>query len=85
MRAASKFLAVVAVLLGAGAANAQVGEERTIVLDPAPVQGVRALYDQPNPDNDYAHINGFASLTVLQGPAGDAFWTAGLPPASKPH
>ncbi len=56
------------------------GEEpalRTVVLDPAPVQGLRGLYDAVNPDNQYEHINGFASLTVLQGPAGDAFWTAG--------
>jgi hypothetical protein len=77
MRALQTSLVLAAVVMGAVAANAQVGEERTIVLDPAPVQGVRALYDQPNPDNDYAHINGFASLTVLEGPAGDAFWTAG--------
>jgi hypothetical protein len=77
MRALQTSLVLAAVVMGAVAASAQVGEERTIVLDPAPVQGVRALYDQPNPDNDYAHINGFASLTVLEGPAGDAFWTAG--------
>jgi hypothetical protein len=50
---------------------------RTVVLDPAPVQGLRGLYDAVNPDNNYANINGFASLTVLEGPAGDAFWTAG--------
>lgn len=50
---------------------------RTVVLDPAPVQGLRGLYDAVNPDNQYEHINGFASLTVLEGPAGDAFWTAG--------
>jgi len=49
----------------------------TVVLDPAPVQGFRGLYDAVNPDNQYANINGFASLTVLEGPAGDAFWTAG--------
>ena len=56
------------------------GEEatlRTVVLDPAPVQGFRGLYDAVNPDNQYDNINGFASLTVLEGPAGDAFWTAG--------
>lgn len=50
---------------------------RTVVLDPAPVQGFRGMYDAVNPDNQYEHINGFASLTVLEGPAGDAFWTAG--------
>ena len=50
---------------------------RTVVLDPAPVQGLRGLYDAVNPDNQYDNINGFASLTVLEGPAGDAFWTAG--------
>ena len=56
------------------------GEEatlRTVVLDPAPVQGFRGMYDAVNPDNQYDNINGFASLTVLEGPAGDAFWTAG--------
>ena len=57
--------------------RAQEAALRTVVLDPAPVQGLRGLYDAVNPDNQYEHINGFASLTVLQGPAGDAFWTAG--------
>lgn len=56
---------------------------RTIGLQEVEVRGQKArlkvvpqgMYEQFNPDNDYEQIAGFASLVILDGPAGDDLWS----------